>query len=485
MCGHVGVFGKDIRTGDIEVFKELLWLDQLRGRHGTGVAVMDGKYTIHTLKRANDAETFLKDKAFKDLCSKTLNVTARAVMGHNRYATVGNTDDHNNAHPFLHGNVVTAHNGTLDSRTGLEGSSLDFDVDSDQLAYTMANKPLADFIEQVDGAFALVWMDNGSGQNSINFIRNHERPMWFAKVKDKDIWFYASEKWMIEGSCSRKRRVYELEYEELPVGEHRAYTLDAAGTTLEKTEYDLPRFQNTWKGYTYTGGYYGSSTGGQQSSKTKRSFSQYGRFEEAYGITRGKEVELIPEYFSPYGASPISAASYGYLVGYLSPNFSIPLIIGSMKVSDFLEHFTTGKKVADVVGQKTVDAEIFTKLDCKVLHYTTHHRDPQGTLMTWRDDANIEIPQVMVELVEKKGNAGHLQNWLIEPWSPAMDTMDTAQFTDKYNTCDCCGDVWTDKMLATIGWFDADQPVCAQCVEDLDATGIYTAQKESVLVKSI
>jgi len=100
-----------------------------------------------------------------------------------------------NAHPFHHGDVVGAHNGTLHSTWGLE-DGYKFEVDSEAIFYNFNKYTCQTVIPDIDGAYALTWYDGI--EDKLFIIRNSQRPLFYTRRKDKDVIFWASEGWMLE-----------------------------------------------------------------------------------------------------------------------------------------------------------------------------------------------------------------------------------------------------------------------------------------------
>lgn len=196
MCGHVGVFGK-VGIKHEKMFKELLWVDALRGKDSTGVASV----TRHNLEQVNIAkqvggpEELVNDKRYDKCFQGQIGV----LMGHNRWKTKGSVN-RRNAHPFEFSEIVGAHNGTLHSQYQFEDGNM-FDVDSEALFNHMNIHGAYETIKIARGALALAWYNKKYG--SMNFYRNLERPLWFALTKDGDAMFYASEVWMLIGIAFR------------------------------------------------------------------------------------------------------------------------------------------------------------------------------------------------------------------------------------------------------------------------------------------
>lgn len=79
MCGLVGVVGKDITYISNKVFKQLLYVDALRGSHSTGIARNDTDNVVTTYKRALNATDFLQLTTTSDMVS---DLKADFLMGH-------------------------------------------------------------------------------------------------------------------------------------------------------------------------------------------------------------------------------------------------------------------------------------------------------------------------------------------------------------------------------------------------------------------
>lgn len=196
MCGLVGVVGA-IDVKKEKVFRNLLQLDVVRGPHSTGaISVRPVKGRFDMAKAAMLPDDFMQMRCFKDLMAGS----HVALMGHNRYATIGAVNGVN-AHPFENKNIVGMHNGTLTNwRKSLIGAA-DFDVDSECLLDNIGTYGADDVIPDVEGAWALTWYDKLT--HTISFLRNDQRPLWFATSEDKKTLFYASEPWMIQAACWR------------------------------------------------------------------------------------------------------------------------------------------------------------------------------------------------------------------------------------------------------------------------------------------
>lgn len=231
MCGHVGVLTNKITLDHRKFFEEGLYSDALRGHHGTGMAIVKKDDTIKVVRKAVTALDFLDmnkvSRTLIDHCS-----TARFLMGHNRRATKG-AHINKNTHPFRHGKITMAHNGSLRNQTLLPDHSK-FVVDSDNIAYSLDKIGVEETVRNLVGSYSLVW--HNSEDNTVNFIRNDERPMSLATVDGGKTILYGSEPKMIEWLAERN----DLKIEEITETTiHHLYTFNLDG----KEEVFKPRIR--------------------------------------------------------------------------------------------------------------------------------------------------------------------------------------------------------------------------------------------------
>lgn len=223
MCGIVGVAVNGPAILQMkEFFCDLLYHDIVRGRHATGVAAIDTMKQLLTVeKRAVPADVFLTDKEIMENLFATKH-DFNIYIGHNRFATQGAKDDDANAHPFVHGDLVGVHNGTLRNQKLLDDHK-DFVVDSDNLYYHLNKNGIDDTVTKLDGAFSLVWYNREN--STLNFLRNDERPMAIGKLTN-GAWVWASEMGMLRWLVSRHKSLQWATETEDKVTTQMVYNLE-------------------------------------------------------------------------------------------------------------------------------------------------------------------------------------------------------------------------------------------------------------------
>lgn len=260
MCGIVGLLSDNL--GDSvrkrKWFTSMLYADALRGFDSTGmfgIPHKSNKTPAFLVKKAMPAADFLQlknvDKMLFDIEKYW------GVVGHNRAATFGKVNNAN-AHPFHIGNITLVHNGSLSTYGNDKLPDYNkFDVDSEAICNAINTIGIEATVEQLNGAFALVWHD--ARNNTFNIIRNDERPIFFAKTTElkggKEVYgdiLIGSEHRLIDWISSRQGSDYKI----------KEIFTTAPGDLLVFHEgninnYEIKKLKLREKIYTATAGYLG------------------------------------------------------------------------------------------------------------------------------------------------------------------------------------------------------------------------------------
>lgn len=203
MCGLVGVLSApSVET--VKLFDDMLAVDILRGPDSTGVLCVN-RTNWEVMKSVGPPAMLQHTAAYNEMTGLVGKAPyASLLMGHNRAATKGKVVE-KNAHPFTHGNITLAHNGTLTTvHTIKEASTPDFDTDSEHVAYAVDKKGIDWVWPRLRGAATLTWWQN-EGEGTLHIASNGKRPMFYATIGNGKGFLYASEPWMIQGMCMRNK----------------------------------------------------------------------------------------------------------------------------------------------------------------------------------------------------------------------------------------------------------------------------------------
>lgn len=265
MCGLVGMIGT-LERKHTDLMPDLLMVCQLRGRDSTGVIRVDHNDNSDWLKQVGTPDFLTNDPVYRQRIGNGL---SKALIGHCRHKTVGDAN-RDNAHPFQHGHITGVHNGTLRQwKTNKDAQG--FDVDSDWLFYDLSQNGEEETFSKLshDSAYCCIW--HNEENDTINFLRNNKRPLWFTWSDDKKIMFWASEIWML-GVISREKNIKLWEGDKdgnkffaLPVDTlwsfnvDRVFTKDKPSLTLRKAKV-IKQMEEPKQNFTHTRGRGGTYT---------------------------------------------------------------------------------------------------------------------------------------------------------------------------------------------------------------------------------
>lgn len=263
MCGLSGVAGS-ITGLEEDVAADLLYYNTLRGPDATGVATVERhKNHAWTIAKATvPAYTFFDMKRYET----AMKGSHQVILQHNRRATVGGKGE-TFAHPWDFGHIVGAHNGTVNMSDikKLPGQK-DAVSDSYAILQTIDKlgpvKAMAELEDWMTNAWALTWYD--VDDNSLNFLRNKERPLHFCFNSLRDTIFWSSEAFDLAAAILKnkvKRPEGEKCFMVMP-DQHYKFVIPNWGQKFSAPEMTPVKY----KKYVYQGG---SGTGPFQSARTQ------------------------------------------------------------------------------------------------------------------------------------------------------------------------------------------------------------------------
>lgn len=233
MCGIVGVIGKLSNgfTGpESDMFRDMLFVDTLRGWDSTGVFGVNRHNNVLIHKEASHGPDFICTKEFKSFQTKLV-FDGMFAVGHNRAATRGSVSDAN-AHPFwVDDKIILVQNGTF---RGNHHHLKNTDIDSEALAHVLSEEPdIIKALQRINAAYALMWYNTDT--QTLYAIRNNERPLYIANSADGTIMF-ASEYATIAWAAHKNNIAFNEKPELIPVNTLYSYKILPNGKYEHKSE---------------------------------------------------------------------------------------------------------------------------------------------------------------------------------------------------------------------------------------------------------
>lgn len=192
MCGLCGSFtqqgtvlSKRDRLTRARALEGLVIANQVRGTDSAGVAAIkyDGTYDLR--KIATHPARFVNQPETQAL----LRTDAPLMIGHTRMTSMGNDVEDKNAHPFVEGNIIGAHNGIINNYQQLDHTVR---VDSQAVFRMLDQFPdePATVMNRVNGSCALSWYDMRDPE--ALYLVAHSNPLAAAIVPRINTVFWSS-----------------------------------------------------------------------------------------------------------------------------------------------------------------------------------------------------------------------------------------------------------------------------------------------------
>lgn len=238
MCGIVGIGcfnSSGLWFQQVQMFKQLLVIDSLRGIDGSGIVRVKKDGNADWRKGGGSGFDLLRYDGVDKWLSNAAGDWDKILIGHNRWASVGKKSD-DNAHPFEHGHIVLVHNGYVSNLSEFGKKTTKFEVDSDGLAFSIFKRGILPVLTKLKGAYSIVYFDEK--EKTLNFARNADRPMFFAFEEKKQNLIFGSEKPMLEWIIDRtKSKMDYPEIGELPIHTLMSFSFDGE---MSLTPYEPP-----------------------------------------------------------------------------------------------------------------------------------------------------------------------------------------------------------------------------------------------------
>lgn len=415
MCGLVGCAGL-LTSVEERIFRQLLILDSLRGEHSTGVAAVGMTGEVLIAKNVGDPFQLFDTKGYEAIMRRA----NRVLIGHNRYATTGKIN-RRNAHPFEFDRLVGAHNGTLHNKFSLKNHHI-FDVDSEALYSHIDEEGLDEAIKLVRGAWALTWYNKEN--ETINFLRNEERPLFYCISESKKVIFWASEAWMLQSVFNREGykvgKVYVL-----PVDTHYSFSVnlkEADKHVFEKAKARQVKGAPPLQTNSYNVSYIGGANSTKKVETKNTTTHTKASYDDSY---LGRKIV-----FEIGGIDKdTSNVQFVFLDDSLKPDYDV-------RMYSHLKTYTTGAHISAIVS------------GCR--------RDDNGALYYIIDPKTV----TEISVTANKSDSRHQHK------DDKGNVIPDADLTEYYSTCCWCASPIDHNKTDTIFMGIEHGAICGDCAED-------------------
>ena len=437
MCGIVGLIQYDDKDYMLKkkVFSQLLFLDTVRGEDGTGVFYSEEfNKPSEYYKRALAAPDFMQLKPYQDIVFNIEKL--RFLIGHNRAATTGGKST-NDTHPFQEDHILLIHNGTLTDRIGLPNRS----VDSNAIAAALTkDKNPIPILEQLNGAYALIWHDLES--KCLYITKNAERPLHYVETNIGKL--IASEsgmlKWVIERNADLKQLKEVQEFEDYKL--YKFWKTKKGKYFHNTTKYECKVKYSKSNSYSYNNSAYGGQTEYQK--------DQQNNF-KAVRLKEGDYVKVEGTSFNAYNMNSIPP--YGKLTCRIMEEYS-----PGVKVEFHLH------SVLEADAKKRLGKTFFAKVSSVHKRYGDVVYKVALKFLNADEESKAKMGKVLALPAPKnKGTLTRLPN---DQWVGKKDFLEFVK-----GGCTICGGsiLWEDRHK--LEWMESSdgtgiQPVCPGCDED-------------------
>ena len=460
MCGLVGIIGNvSLSKFHLKFFIEALYADALRGMHSTGVTRIGMDKSVEHFKKALPASDYLDLKTTDEFLLRSSN--PQALLGHNRHATRGKIIDRN-AHPFHYGDITLMHNGSLTSMFGLPDQTK-FDVDSEAIAYSVNKIGIEETVKILDGAFTLVYHD--SSDNSVNIIRNEERPFTFGKLKNEKTLAFASEAQMLRWISGRTNNEMEKIYT-LPIGKLMKIELSKSDiTNYTLTDMELKATEDWYGSYPrYNRGWRDKKKKEPQKNniiaapdtKNRRQRRINVALKKA-GLSLGKTIEFCALEYKYYNSGKGKLGKNGIIEGVMIGEPWYDILVHNVHEDKYIDGATyTGEISSCCTNKLTNGAEVISVYVMNILQV------PEKPIETQADDDSPPFEAGDTEDKRDDDNKLYLPGF-----RGALMSLKEFEYATKYGCCQCTGNL-DSKEAGDIHWVDNFTPMCPSCKDQWD-----------------